>query len=332
MIFYFTGTGNSFAAAHTIAEITHDELVDIGESYRMGRFGFRIEQGETLGFVFPVYDHAVPRIVSAFIDWLAFITSNGNPFVPGYCFCAITCGESVGNTAKAFAKELKAALNIRLDASYSIEDVDNCIIKRSPGSPEARRMRNHAAHRQARAVAFSVNAKRMGSMEKKGTWSKAAGALSALGSHTVDIEPFAVDRSVCVGCGTCARLCPTHTVTIENGAPRWDGTQCTLCLACLQRCPVFAIDYGTRTHDRDRYVNPVFKRTPTRLSALAASVDMTIPDPDDIVRQGDYEEPDVDEPSATALSPYAAPAADAAPDDPARENESGAAETDRPDR
>ena len=152
MIFYFTGTGNSFAAAHTIAEITHDELVDIGESYRMGRFGFRVEQGETLGFVFPVYDRAVPRIVSAFIDWLAFITPNGNPFVPGYCFCAITCGESVGTAAKAFAKELKAALNIRLDASYSIEDVDNCIIKHSPGSPEERRMRNHAAHRQAPAA------------------------------------------------------------------------------------------------------------------------------------------------------------------------------------
>jgi ferredoxin/flavodoxin len=308
MIFYFTGTGNSFAAAHTIAEITHDELVDIGESYRMGRFSFRVEQGETLGFVFPVYDRAVPRIVVDFIDWLAFITPNGNPFVPGYCFCAITCGEAVGNAAKELARTLKAALNIRLDASYSIEDVDNCIIKRSPGSPEARRMKNHAAHRQARSVGFSVNAKRMGSMEKKGALSAAAGALAALGSRKIDIAPFTVDRTACVGCGTCARLCPTRTVTIEDGAPRWDGERCTLCLACLQRCPTFAIDYGARTADRDRYVNPVFKRTPTRLSALAASVDMTVPDPDDVVRQGEYEEPDVDEPSDAALSAFALPA------------------------
>lgn len=329
MIFYFTGTGNSFAAAHTIAEITHDELVDIGESYRMGRFSFRVEQGENLGLVFPVYDHGVPRIVDDFLDWVAFITPNGNPFVPGYCFCAITCGESVGNTAKALAKKLKSALNIRLDASYSIEDVDNCIIKRSPGSPEKRRMRNHAAHRQARSVAFSVNAKRMGSMEKKGTWSKAAGALAALGARTVDIEPFTVDRSVCVGCGTCERLCPTRTVALVDGAPRWTGDRCTLCLACLQRCPVYAIDYGPRTADRDRYVNPVFKRTPTRLSALAATVDMTVPDPDDVVRQGDYEEPEVDEPSDAALSAFATTAPDAADPANADEGKKEAAKTDR---
>ena len=53
MIFYFTGTGNSLAAAQTIARATDDLLVDIGAAYKYKDFDFTLAQGEQLGFVFP---------------------------------------------------------------------------------------------------------------------------------------------------------------------------------------------------------------------------------------------------------------------------------------
>ena len=48
MIFYFTGTGNSLAAAQTIARATDDLLVDIGAAYKYKDFDFTLAQGEQL--------------------------------------------------------------------------------------------------------------------------------------------------------------------------------------------------------------------------------------------------------------------------------------------
>jgi NAD-dependent dihydropyrimidine dehydrogenase PreA subunit len=42
------------------------------------------------------------------------------------------------------------------------------------------------------------------------------------------------------------------------GRPAWEG-QCTLCLACLHRCPAEAIQYGKETVGKGRYVNPRVK-------------------------------------------------------------------------
>ena len=44
MIFYFTGTGNSLAAAQTIARATDDLLVDIGAAYKYKDFDFTLAQ------------------------------------------------------------------------------------------------------------------------------------------------------------------------------------------------------------------------------------------------------------------------------------------------
>ncbi len=63
MIFYFTGTGNSLAAAQTIARATDDLLVDIGAAYKYKDFDFTLAQGEQLGFVFPVYNYTTPPII-----------------------------------------------------------------------------------------------------------------------------------------------------------------------------------------------------------------------------------------------------------------------------
>ena len=61
----------------------------------------------------------------------------------------------------------------------------------------------------------------------------------------------------CIHCGRCAELCPTNTITLIEGTPRWAEMGCTRCLACLHRCPTNSIQYGKRTETRGRYANPV---------------------------------------------------------------------------
>ena len=123
MIFYFTGTGNSLAAAQTIARATDDLLVDIGAAYKYKDFDFTLAQGEQLGFVFPVYNYTTPPIIDAFLKRARFRTGNKETFTPDYCFAVISCGAFVGSTARVFGKRLLDAQGINLDAPFSVKSV-----------------------------------------------------------------------------------------------------------------------------------------------------------------------------------------------------------------
>ena len=156
MIFYFTGTGNSLAAAQTIARATGDMLADIGASYKRKDFDFTLEQGEQLGFVFPTYYWTTPAIVDTFVKLARFRTGNREAFVPGYCFAVISCGRFVGNTARVFETRLLASQGINLDASFSVRSVGNCTFLYAPAQGERREQLLANAELEARRVAERV--------------------------------------------------------------------------------------------------------------------------------------------------------------------------------
>lgn len=48
----------------------------------------------------------------------------------------------------------------------------------------------------------------------------------------------------CVGCGKCEAICPISDIFIDKGRPVWLHKKCMQCCACINRCPVKAIQYG----------------------------------------------------------------------------------------
>lgn len=263
MIFYFTGTGNSLAAAQTIARATDDLLVDIGAAYKYKDFDFTLAQDEQLGFVFPTYAWTTPPIVDAFVKRAHFRTGNKETFTPGYCFAVLSCGAFVGNAARIFGDRLLEAQGINLDASFSVKSVGNCTYLYAPAQGEKRERLLAAAELATRTVAERIVAREHVRAEHRNP----AGVILSKFTEKDEkprstAEFFALPT--CISCGQCADLCPTNTITLIEGTPRWAELGCTQCLACLHRCPVNAIQYGPKTERRGRYVNPVLAKAPRR--------------------------------------------------------------------
>ncbi|MDO4357251.1 MAG: 4Fe-4S dicluster domain-containing protein [Clostridia bacterium] len=50
-----------------------------------------------------------------------------------------------------------------------------------------------------------------------------------------------VDDEKCVSCGKCSRICPMNVDVTDNSRGRKNGTECILCMECVDNCPKKAI-------------------------------------------------------------------------------------------
>ena len=67
MIFYFSGTGNTRWAAERLAQETGEKLLFIPDEMKKGKCEYTLQEGERLGFCFPVHGWQPPHIVREFI-------------------------------------------------------------------------------------------------------------------------------------------------------------------------------------------------------------------------------------------------------------------------
>ena len=49
------------------------------------------------------------------------------------------------------------------------------------------------------------------------------------------------DKSRCISCGRCKRLCPMNVDVTDNSRKRKNGTECILCMECVRNCPKDAL-------------------------------------------------------------------------------------------
>ncbi len=49
------------------------------------------------------------------------------------------------------------------------------------------------------------------------------------------------DKSKCVSCGRCRRVCPMNVDVTDNSRGRENGTECILCMECVKNCPKDAL-------------------------------------------------------------------------------------------
>ena len=250
MIFYFSGTGNSKHVAEQLAAMLGERLVAIAEAVAEGTLTFALAEGESVGWVFPTYSWGPAPVAADFASRVQLQGCGADT----YCYMVTTCGDEVGETVTMFAKSLG---NIRLKAAFSVQMPNNYILL--PGfdvdDKALERSKVEASAARVKAVAEAIGAKREIIDVVVGPWRRLKSRLiyPLFRRFAMSDKAFAANADVCTRCGLCARECPANNITLDGGSlPRWHG-KCTMCLSCIHRCPVRAIEYGKATRSKGRY-------------------------------------------------------------------------------
>ena len=248
MIFYFSGCGNSKHVAETIATGLNDTLVFIPEAARENRYDYALAEGESLGFVFPIYSWAPPKLVLDFVEKLQLKAK------PEYLYFVCTCGDNCGHTEKVFRKAVEAK-GWSLSACFSVQMPETYIGMagfKLDTEEKAKQKINDADTALTHNIPRLINKECFSEIVK--------GSLSWLKTYLVNpgFNQYATDDTKylstdkCIGCGKCVSVCPLQNITLEDGHPKWHGN-CTMCMACYHHCPVNAIQYGKGTVGKGQY-------------------------------------------------------------------------------
>lgn len=248
IIYYFTGTGNSLAAAKAIcAHLGDCELVSIASLVGTGG---EIQPGaDRVGIVCPVYDLGLPSIVAEFVQRLDLSQA-------AYCFGVVTMG-GFGASALHQLDDLVVTHSKRhLDAAFVVRMVGNFVPLYDPVTGAKRDKLLAGADTRFSEIARSI--------DKRLIVRPGFALLSAFLKrimydgfirhvHDADRKFFADEK--CTACGTCAAVCPVKNIEMVEEKPVWKH-HCEMCCACIHFCPVEAIQYGPKTVKRGRYTNP----------------------------------------------------------------------------
>ena len=256
MLFYFSGCGNSKHVAETIAAGLNDTLIFIPEAARNNQYEYALAEGESLGFVFPVYAWAPPKLVLDFVQQMAVKVPESveGPTSKPYVYFACTCGDECGRTEDIFRKaveakgwSLSACFGMKMPETYigmpgfKLDSDENA--KKKIAEADATLMRNlpRIINKEQFSDMILGSLAWMKSYVINGSFNKFA---------TNDKKYLSTDK--CISCGKCVKACPLQNITLEDGRPVWHGN-CTMCMACYHHCPVNAIQYGKATLGKGQY-------------------------------------------------------------------------------
>ncbi len=250
ILYYFSGTGNSLAAARKISSILGEcELVPIA-SLQDSPEDIRPD-GVRVGIVCPVYYAHLPRIVAGFAEKLDTREAS-------YVFAVVTAAIA-GSLA---IHQLNGILFRKNDRNL---DIAYCVLM--PGNYPPVVQVPPVYQQQEILKAADERLERIARLISRDIASPPAYLPFSFMIHDVagtwiyrDISnmdrKFSVADS-CTGCRTCVRICPVENIMMIRDRPSWLH-HCELCGACLNFCPEEAIrrDVIHGISGSGRYHNP----------------------------------------------------------------------------
>jgi len=248
IIYYFTGTGNTLAAARMLAdELGDTKLIPLRRAMYYGGY---TPEADAVGIAFPVHFLDMPAIVRQFVFNILF---SGTPYIFGLA----TCGERPAG-ALFRLQDLLEEKGYALSAGFVLEMPENFIGPVNLMNDVSRREEKFAAaSARIPAIASAIRERRVSVPEgsNSGLW-RLGGRLSRhLATVVYDTPSHLHATKACNQCRTCERICPTRNITVGKDTVVF-GNDCTQCYACIHWCPNGAIEIGGRTKGNARYHHP----------------------------------------------------------------------------
>lgn len=251
VIFYFSGTGNT----EFISRLIEGELQANRVAVRRQALDFvevpdvGVHDAVFLGF--PVHGYGVPIPVRRFIARIPRCASKAA--VVFATFGGWSCG------AEQWAARLLGDRGFRVVALLGIKMPHN----NPPGVDIAGQPLAHLVEKARQTVTAEMS--RIIQSNELAETHSCSGALVGAWVNPLFVNRQWADFSFprrayaderCLHCGTCARICPTRSISMVHGAIHFDEG-CSSCLRCFNQCPARAIQVGRRTREAPRYKGPL---------------------------------------------------------------------------
>lgn len=263
LIFYFTGSGNSYFIAKKISSFLNENLISINNSIKIQnylnidqKYEYELKDDEYIGFVFPIYYFGVPNVINNFIDKLKLINYKNQ-----YIFAIITYDISYGDSYYQFKKLLEKN-NYFLNSIFSVKMPGNCILLYNPKSNEEQKNIFKNAILSLENIKEDILNKKITSQRKDIINNIIHFLLKKFFYNIYTTKKYYVLNN-CIHCSLCVSKCPSNIICLDNTSkkPVWKNDGCVHCLSCINNCPVQAIQYGNLTKKRDRYnLNNLIKK------------------------------------------------------------------------
>ncbi|MGL4737175.1 MAG: EFR1 family ferrodoxin [Cellulosilyticaceae bacterium] len=262
VIFYFSGTGNTYWVAQKIGAglkergyKVHVKSIEALEDKEADRLSLA---ADLVGFGYPVYCSDVPKPMQTVIQGLGCYQNK-----PCFIFC--TQAGFSGDGARAsmdfvaqkgfdvrWAIHFTMANNITADCSplsyhYTPKSLDKLLIH---ADQKAQNLCDLIAANKPLLVGFCKGSKAAGNIQRI-PYRRYAHKFRQM----ISFSPK------CTHCGYCEKICPTHNITVTS-LGNITYNQCIFCMRCYNFCPHTAIRIYGKDHNFKRgvpYRGPIKK-------------------------------------------------------------------------
>lgn len=233
VIYFFSGTGNSLYAATQIAEgMSGAEIVSV----RCKPEFVSAENADVIGFVCPVYEWDIPGTMKTFVTNLKI-----NP--NAYIFMVATYIAIHGKSFETMA-QLLSEKGAHLSYSRALRCVASQCIAYPPFPPE--KLMIPYMEKNIKRISREIHDKKQRTYPHMSFLTRKLYPKVMTPYMEVEKEYdkgfYTDDR--CMGCGTCAKVCPTQNISLQNKRPIWNH-HCHGCNACVAYCPTKAVQFKT---------------------------------------------------------------------------------------